>query len=214
MRSTITVVAAALALGATAGAGAQEAAAKVGTAKVAVIDMQKVSSESQLGKSYAARIAELEQQIKNEGQKKQTELQQKVDEIRALTEDLQKQRNVLSPEGIDKKEQEIRAKDRDRKAFQEEAQIHMQQIQERAQQQAGDLNAEFQAKVRPHIEATARDLGVDILLDSQAALPINPAFDISEAVVARLDKAEPAAANAPAAAPAATPSGPSPSPKP
>jgi Skp family chaperone for outer membrane proteins len=209
---------AALALGAAATASAQGTAPApdAGRApRLAVIDMAKVSNDSLLGKSYAAQLDALKKEIDAAGTVKQTELTKRDNEIKALQDELEKQGSVLSPEAADRKRQEIVKKTRDRQAFLEDGQQELQRMRERAQERAQALNAEFQGKVKPHIEATAKAKGIDILLDSQVALTVSGEFDISSDVVTRLDAVEkgtPSAANRPAqapkapAAPAATPS--------
>ena len=190
------------------GQEAPDTKAPIGQAKIAVINMARISSESLLGKSYAGKIETLDNAMKSEGEKKQAELQRMDAEIATLKDELQKQLNVLSAEGRDKKAQEIRNKERDRQAYLEDGQAEIQRMQERARQQAQNLNNEFQLKLRPHIEAVAKERGIDILLDSSVALAISGAFDISPAIVAKVDAAErsgakPAAEAGPA--PAATP---------
>jgi Skp family chaperone for outer membrane proteins len=192
----------AMILGVAVGASAQDAAPQGKKldrpALIAVINMSQVSSESLLGKQYAAKIEALDAEIKTEGAKKQTDLQEKDAEIQALKEELQKQANVLSREAADKRAQDIRRKERDRQAFLEDGQAEIQRLQERARQQAQNLNNEFQLKIRPHIESVAKEWEVDILLDSSVALAVSKDFDISSDVVARADAAERAKAQAPA----------------
>jgi outer membrane protein len=196
---------------------AAQAAASVGTPKIAVIDMQQISAESTLGKSYATKIEGLENEIKNEGNKKQGQLQKLDADIKALQDELDKQGSVLSPDAADKKRQEIVKKQRDRQAFLEDGQADLQRMKDRAEQQAQAMNAEFQQKIKPAIDAVAKEKGIDIILTSQVALTVNPTFDISKEVIAKADEvAKTAAASTPAAAtPAAKPVGPVPAtPKP
>jgi Skp family chaperone for outer membrane proteins len=207
MKKTFVVTAALGVLAAT--ALAQEPAAR--SPKIAVIDLGKISSESQMGKSYAAQIEALENEIKTEGAKKQTELQKQDAAIKALSDELEKQASVLSPEARDRKEQEILKKRRERDAYLEDGQRELTRMRERAQAQAEALNNDFQAKIRPHIEAAAREKGVDIILNSQIALTVNKDFDISQAVIAKADAAAPATPRA-SATPAPKPS-PTPAPK-
>lgn len=193
---------------------AQEPAGAARTPKIAVIDLVRISGESQLGKSYATQIEKLENEIKAEGAKKQTDLQKLDAAIKALSDELEKQASVLSPEARDRKEQEILKKRRERDAYLEDGQRELTRMRERAQAQAEALNNDFQAKIRPHIEAAAREKGVDIILNSQIALTVNKDFDISQTVIAKADAAAPApkpAASAPAPAPKPSPS---PSPEP
>ena len=203
--------------------GAQEAAAPAGAArapKIAVIDMNRVSAESLLGKSYASQIEALENEIKSEGTKKQAELQKLDAAIKALQDDLDKQASLLSPEAADRKRQDIVKKSRERQAYLEDGQQELGRMRERAQAQAENLNNEFQVKIKPSIDAVAKDKGIDIILSNQVALTVNKDFDISRDVIVKADDAErtkpkaPAAAAKPATPPAAAPAAGAPTPAP
>jgi Skp family chaperone for outer membrane proteins len=219
----------ALVLGVAASAAlAQEPAQKPSAAapvakspKIAVIDMQRVSSESLLGKGYAAQLEALRNEIEAERTKKQNDLQKLDAQLKTLQDEVDKQQSVLSPEALDRKRQDLVKKGRDRQAFLEDGQQDLQRMQERAQQQAQALNSEFQVKIKPYIEAAAKEKGIDLLLDSQVALTVNKDYDISQDVIVKADDAERAArakaqAGKPAAAaPAAKPAtGPTPAPTP
>jgi outer membrane protein len=196
---------------------AQDAAAPAGAkaealrpARIAIVDMQRISSESLLGKSYAAQIDALKSDIDAAGTKKQNELQKLDADIKALQDDLQKQAGVLSPEATDKKQQEIVKKTRERQAFVEDGQAELQRMRDRAQEQAQKIENEFQAKVKPYVDAVAKEKGVDVLLDSRVVLGAAKEFDLSPEVIVKADDAERAArAKAPAA-----PAGPKPVEKP
>ena len=210
------------------GALAQEAAPKPAAApkatertpKIAVIDMGKVSGESLLGKGLAAQLETLRNEINAEGTKKQAEIDKLSAQIQALQEELQKQENVLSPEAIDKKKQEIVKKQRERQAFGEDSQAEIERMKDRAQQKAQALDNEFQTKIRPHVEAVVKERGIDILLDSRVVLGTpGKEFDISQDVIIRSDDAEralkgKAASDKPAAPTPAAPASPAPSPQP
>ena len=212
---------AALVLGAAPCLPAQETVKTEGfrTPRIAVIDMARVSSESLLGKSYASQLENLKNEIDSEGTKKQAELQKMDGAIKALQDELEKQGSVLSAEAADKKRGEIVRKTRERQAFLEDGQAELQRMRERAQQQAQALNTEFQNKIKPHIEAVAKEKGIDVLLDAQVALTVNRDFDISRDVIVKADDAERTAKGAAAAKPAPVKPAPakptaSPSPKP
>jgi outer membrane protein len=214
-------------LGAAALAAAQEAApaaaAGLRTPRIAVINMETISSESVLGKGYAAQIQGLEKEIQTEGTKKQTELAKMDAAIKALQDELDKQAAVLSPEAAERKRQDIVKKTRERQAYVEDGQQELQRMREQAEAKAQGLNNEFQQKIKPHIDAVAKEKGIDIILTSQVALTMNSQFDISREVIAKADAAEratqaakPAASASPrppAASPAPKPT-PTPSPKP
>lgn len=184
--------------------------------RIAVIDMGLISGQSALGKTYAAKIEALERQIQAEGTKKQTELSKMDAAIKTLQEELEKQGSVLSAEAADKKRQEITRKARERQAFLEDGQQELQRMKERAEADASGYNNEFQARIKPHIEAVAKERNIDILLTSQVALTVNREFDISADVIARADadKTPVAAAPRPASPPPTAAASPVPSPVP
>jgi outer membrane protein len=170
--------------------------------RVAVIDMARVSAESLLGKSYAAQLEKLQNDINAEATKKQTELGKLDAAVKALQDELEKQGAVLSQEARERKQQEIVRKGRERQAFLEDGQAEINRMRERAQQQAQAINGEFQQKVRPIVEQVAKDKGLDLVLDSQVAYTINRDFDITRDVIAKADEtAKPAAAAATPPAP-------------
>ena len=198
-------------LAALAAAGTALAQDAAKSPKVAVIDMSRVSAESLLGKSYAAQLEKLQNDINAEATKKQTELGKMDASVKALQDELEKQGAVLSQEARDRKQQEIVRKGRERQAFLEDGQAEINRMRERAQQQAQSINNEFQLKVRPIVEQVAKEKGYDLVLDSQVAYTINKDFDITRDVIVKADEAEkskPAASAAPA--PAAPPANPKP----
>jgi outer membrane protein len=205
---------AALVLGAATLGMAQEPAPAVGairTPKIAVINMETISAESILGKGYASQIQGLEKEIQTEGAKKQAELGKLDTSIKTLQDELDKQAAVLSPEAAERKRQEIVRKTRERQAFVEDGQQELQRMREQAEAKAQGLNNEFQQKIKPHIDAVAKEKGVDIILTSQVALTLNRDFDISRDVITKADAAERAAQAAKPAA-SASPKPPAPAP--
>ena len=178
------------------------------TARIAVIDMARVSAESQLGKSYATQLEKLQNDINTAAQAKQTELQKMDATIQTLQEELQKQGAVLSQEARDKKQQEIVSKGRERQAFLEDGQAEINRMRERGQQQAQSINNEFQVKIRPVVEEVAKEKGYDLVLDSQVAYTISRDFDITRDVITKADATIPASAAAAPAAPPAAPAAP------
>lgn len=198
----------ALAQEATPSAAAGKAEAR--SPRIAVIDMNRVSAESLMGKGYATQIEALENEIKAEGTKKQAELQKLDAAIKALQDELDKQASLLSAEAADRKRQDIVKKSRERQAYLEDGQQDLARMRERAQAQAENLNNEFQVKIKPHIDAVAKEKGIDIILSNQVALTVNKDYDISRDVIVKADDAErknPSAkgASAAPAKPAATP---------
>jgi len=181
---------------------AQEAGkAEARTPKMAVIDLGRVSAETLLGKGFAAQLDALKNEIDSEGTKKQNELVKLDASLKALQEELEKQGSVLSPDAAERKRKEIVQKTRDRQAFLEDGQQDLQRMRERAQQQAQNLENEFQAKIKPYIDAVVKDKAIDLLLDARVIQYASKEFDVSREVIVKADDAERAAkAKAPAAA--------------
>jgi Skp family chaperone for outer membrane proteins len=180
--------------------------------KLAIIDMQRISQESLLGKTFQAQLEQLRNEIEAERTKKQTELAKIDASIKTLQDEIEKQGSVLSPEAADKKRQEVVKKTRDRQAFVEDSQADLQRMQERAQQQAQGVNNEFQIKIKPQIDAVVKEKGIDILFDSQAAVFLSRDFDISRDVIVKSDDLERAAKGKAGAAAAPNPKPPTPNP--
>lgn len=203
---------------AAAAAQAQEAPAKpearTWNPKIAVIDMARISSESLLGKGYAQQLETLRNEIEAEQKKKQADLEKLDTALKALQDELEKQQGVLSAEALDRKRQDIVRKNRERQAFLEDGQQELQRLRQRAEQRAQQLNGEFQVKIKPHVEAVAKEKGIDLLLDNQMALAVSNRFDISQDIILHADEAERAAKAKPASPAAAPPPAASPSPRP
>jgi Skp family chaperone for outer membrane proteins len=193
-----------VAVAAAAAAAAQEAPSKAERkiARIAVIDVDRIGAESLIGKSYATQLDALQNEIEAERKKKESDLAKLGTAITVLQEELDKQGALLSEEAAERKRQEIKAKTREREAFLEDGQAVLQRMAQRAQNQAKELQNELQKKIKPHMEAVARQAGVDILLDSRSAMAMSNEFDISNDVIVRLDEAERAAKPKAAATPA------------
>ncbi len=178
--------------------------------RIAVIDMARVSAESALGKTYAAQLEKLNTDIQAAMTQKQSELGKMDAELKALKDELEKQGSVLSQDASEKKQAEITRRTRDRNAFLEDGQAEINRMREKAQQQAQQINTEFQLKVRPIVEQVAKEKGYDLIIDSQVAYTINRDFDITPDVIARADETKASAASSaatpkPAAPAPATP---------
>ena len=194
--------------------------------KMGVVDMQRISQESLLGKGYATRMDQLESEIRSELTKRQNQIAQVDTAIKTLQDDLQKQSAILSADAVEKKQQEIVKKNRERQALAEDSQADIQRMQQAAQQKAQEYQVEFNTKIQPVLQAVGKEKGLDFILDRATIVLINPELDITRDVIVKADDAEKAArpaAAAPkpaAAAPAATtpaptaPAAPKPTPTP
>ncbi len=213
---TASALALLLLLGSAGSTLAQEPAS--GAPRIAVIDIDRITNDSAMGKEYTQKVDGFNNDIKAEMNKKQTALEKLDSDIAALQQDIQKQGALLSEDALDAKQQDLRKKERDREAFVQDSQQELQRKQTSAKREVDRLTADFQEKIRPQIEAVVRERKIDILLHSGAVAFASPAFDISKDVIAKADEAakQPAAAagaGKPAGAkPPAKPAAPAPKP--
>jgi len=186
--------------------------------KLGVVDMQRISQESLLGKSYATKMDQLESEIRSELTKRQNQIAQLDASIKALQDDLQKQSAILSADAVEKKQQDVVKKNRDRQALAEDSQADIQRMQQAAQQKAQEFQTEFNTKIQPILQAVGKDKGLDFILDRATIVLVNTELDITRDVIVKADDLEKAArpaaaapatakpgAATPAAPPAATP---------
>lgn len=217
MKKLFVFVGSAALLCASGSAFAQTPAAAGKPIKVGVVDMQRISQESLLGKSYATRMDQLESEIRSELTKRQNQVAQIDTAIKALQDELQKQSAILSADAVEKKQQEIVKKNRDRQALAEDSQADIQRMQQAAQQKAQEFQVEFNTKIQPILQAVGKDKGLDIILDRATIVLINTDLDVTREVIVKADDTEKAsrpsaapAAAAPAAPAAAKPAAPAP----
>jgi outer membrane protein len=159
--------------------------------RLGVVDLERISRESLLGKSYQARLQALGAQVESEQTKKKTQLQKMDTEIRTLTADLERQAATLSEEAGEKRRQEIVRKTREREAYVEDGRAELGRFQQKAEEQMRALNDDFQKRIVPQIQAAGRAQGFDLLLiANQAVITLNQTYDISSDIIVKLDDAE------------------------
>ena len=167
--------------------------------KMGVVDMQRISQESLLGKGYATRMDQLESEIRSELTKRQNQIAQVDTAIKALQDDLQKQSAILSADAVEKKQQEIVKKNRERQALAEDSQADIQRMQQSAQAKAQEYQVEFNQKIQPVLQAVGKEKGLDFILDRATIVLINAELDITRDVIVKADDTEKAARPAGAA---------------
>lgn len=183
--------------------------------KMGVVDMQRISQESLLGKSYATKMDQLESEIRSELTKRQNQIAQIDASIKALQDELQKQSAILSADAVEKKQQEIVKKNRDRQALAEDSQADIQRMQQAAQAKAQEFQVEFNTKIQPILQVVGKEKGLDFILDRATIVLVNTELDITRDVIVKADDTEKAARPAaPAPKPAETKPAAAPAPKP
>ena len=188
-------------------------APRAASGKMGVVDMQRVSQESLLGKSYATQMDKLESEIRSELTKRQSQIAQIDTAIKTLQDDLQKQQAILSADAVEKKQQDIVKKNRERQALAEDSQADIQRMQQAAQQKAQEFQVEFNTKIQPILQAVGKEKGLDYILDRASIVLINTDLDVTRDIIVKADDMEKAARPAaPSARPASSPAAPAPAP--
>lgn len=164
----------AMALAMLGGAGAQDAAS------VLVVDLERALRDS--AAASALRAMEV-------GERRA--LRDKLDAMKSALED-EEARMVVLRDTLPKEEFDVLVRDFDQR---------VRTARRVAQQDAAALQARFataqatlERAARPLIEALMREHGAVLVIDRKTALAVAPDFDATDALIARLDAAQPSAA--------------------
>ena len=150
-------------------------------AKIAYLDIQAVASTSAEGKAASA-------QIQAWDQKKTQELQAKNKQATDIQTKLSQSGSVLSDAARAQNEKELQKLQRELQNMQEDAQAERQEMTEK-------LQAAFQEKLNPIIEAVATEKNLHVVLDARNSGMVwaNAGIDITAEVIKRFDAAKPTA---------------------
>jgi outer membrane protein len=144
------------------------------TNKIAYVDLQRTLSETAVGKKA-------KKKLEDDKVKKQGELKKKEKELTAFAAELDKQRAVLKPDVLRKREQELQQK------YVGLQELYMQLQQDLAKQEA-QLVREIFAKAGPIIEKIAKKDGYTLILEKNesAVLFAADGMDITAALNAQI----------------------------
>jgi outer membrane protein len=147
-------------------------------AKIAYLDIQAVASTSVEGKAAS-------QQIQAYVKKKTDELQAKNKQATDIQTKLSQSGSVLSEAARAQNEKELQKLQRELQNMQEDAQAEQQEMTEK-------LQAAFQEKLNPIIEAVATEKGLHVVLDARNSGLVwaNAGIDITAEVIKRFDAAK------------------------
>ena len=164
--------------------------------RMAFIDLQRIAAESSEGKAASGKVQALTQ-------KKSAELQEKTKALQGNQQKIQQGGAVLNDAARAQTQREIDRLTVEIDRFQEDANAEVQELQQ-------SLQAEFQEKLRPVVDAVVKELAIGLLFSAgdAGAIYVDPSLDITGEVIKRFDSAKPAAATAKPAAPAAKPAAP------
>lgn len=146
-------------------------------AKMAFVDIQAVAANSAEGKAATSRIQEAEKKIA-------ASLQEKGKALQALQTKLQQGANVLSPQALAQLEKDIEKQNR-------ELQFAQQDAQSEATDLRNQVQAEFQEKLNPVVEAVRKEKGLHIIFsirDSGIAAA-DLGLDVTGDVIRKFDEA-------------------------
>ena len=146
-------------------------------AKIAYIDLQRIAQASAEGKSAATKIQEYEK-------KKLGEIQEKNKALEDMRKKLEQGGTVLSEAARAQTEKDIDRNTRELQFLQQSAQAERDQLER-------ELNAEFQRRLNPIIEAVAKEKGLQMLFSirDNGAVWADTGLDLSEEVIKRFDAA-------------------------
>ncbi|GIX17428.1 MAG: hypothetical protein KatS3mg119_1614 [Rhodothalassiaceae bacterium] len=176
MKTTMAALFAALGLVALAGpVEAQQNA--VPAARIILVDFDRVSRESLVGKDIAAQMESHRVDL----EKKARAIQ---DKLKAEEEEIAKQRNIISPEAFQE-----RVRGLQQKAQQKQAELQdLQQQARRAMQQA---QLEVQRVLRPIVKEVMDRHGANMVLDKALVSQHAAGLDVTTEVIEKLDQAMP-----------------------
>jgi outer membrane protein len=163
-------------------------------AKIAVVDIQRVASESNEGKASNAKAQDLYQQ-------KQTQLNDLNKKLQADQQKLQQGQSVMNEQARSQLERDIERQQKEIQRFSQDAQDEVQNLQ-------GDLQDAFQRKLLPIIQQVVQERGIQVLLSRADAGIVwaDPGLDLTADVIKRFDAASTAAPASGAAPTSTTPS--------
>ena len=146
-------------------------------AKIAYIDLQRIAQASAEGKAAATKIQEYEK-------KKLGEIQEKNKAVEDMRKKLEQGGTVLSEAARAQTEKDIDRNTRELQFLQQSAQAERDQLER-------ELNAEFQRRLNPIIEAVAKEKGLQMLFSirDNGAVWADTGLDLSEEVIKRFDAA-------------------------
>jgi len=173
--------------------------------RIGVVDLSRVLGESTLGREYAARVEALRARVRTEGQRLQTALEKKDEEIRRLQEQLVLGQAGAGAEAADEGEQRLNRWARERELQRQDSEQHMELLQRKVQRESEGLMADLRARVQPFIDAVMQDRGLEVVLDREACVAVAAAADITDEVIARADESSREARRSSPDKPAAAP---------
>ncbi|MBK1697816.1 OmpH family outer membrane protein [Rhodovibrio salinarum] len=167
-----------LALAQTAGDGYTAEGGQAGSQlrgiRIAVIDMQKITSESDA-------VQSIQRQIDKQREQYQSELQRREQELREANEELARERSVLSQDAFRKKRRRL-----------EEQVTELQREIQRSKRQLDRNYSQAMRAVQEHLVGIVRDLAsgqnIDLVLGKATVVIVRPHLDMTDRALKRLNE--------------------------
>jgi outer membrane protein len=144
-------------------------------AKIALINLQAVVSNSVEGKAASAKVQDLQK-------KKTAEIQEKGKAAQAIQTKLQQGGSVLSDQARAQAEKDLQRMQRELQGMQEDAEAELNELRQ-------SLQIDFQNRLNPIIEQVATEKGLHLVLGVEAVVWGYAGIDISGEVIKRFDAA-------------------------
>src|SRR5688572_2958202 len=143
--------------------------------RMAFLDLQRIAAESTEGKAASSKVQALTQ-------KKSAELQEKTKSLQSNQQKLQQGGAVLNDATRAQTQKEIDRLTVEIDRFQEDANAEVQELQQ-------SLQADFQEKLRPVVDAVVKELAIGLLFSAgdAGAIFVDPSLDITAEVIKRFD---------------------------
>ena len=143
--------------------------------RMAFLDLQRIAAESGEGKAASTQVQALTQ-------KKSTELQEKTKSLQSNQQKIQQGGAVLNDAARAQTQREIDRLTVEIDRFQQDANAEVQELQQ-------SLQADFQEKLRPVVDAVVKELAIGLLFSAgdAGAIFVDPSLDITAEVIKRFD---------------------------
>jgi outer membrane protein len=148
-------------------------------AKIGLVNLQAIASNSAEGKSATARVQAL-------AQKKQVEIAEKSKALQANQQKLQQSGSLMNDQARSALEKDIERQQVEGQRLQQDAQSELQELQ-------NELQGDFQKKLFPILQQLAQEKGLHVLLSAQDAGVIwnEAGIDLTAEAIKKLDTAFP-----------------------
>ncbi len=168
---------------------AQQADGVPPAAVVAVVDLARVSEETLVGQLLSDRLAALQSELEAELGTRRARVEESQAEFQSMVQAFQDEREGLPEADAQAREADLLERQQSLQELIQAAQVDADAAQRRFQNEVGRLTNQLEGDIRPHIDAVAESLGVNLLLPRSQAVFIRPELDITDRVIAEVDEA-------------------------